>query len=93
MLEEEVMTYYPFQSTPFARRETMSKDKQLRTWIRFNPLPSQEGRHNQYLIFLCRLQCFNPLPSQEGRHGAQPVKTGSGTFQSTPFARRETIPV
>jgi len=56
----------------------------------FNPLPSQEGRPAGLMITF-GLRRFNPLPSQEGRPKAAVIQTATCTFQSTPFARRETI--
>jgi len=56
----------------------------------FNPLPSQEGRPRYHIITL-PLYSFNPLPSQEGRPSLRDQKLSPVPFQSTPFARRETI--
>ena len=58
---------------------------------RFNPLPSQEGRHTLSSTSEKPVACFNPLPSQEGRPCPDPCNTIRVMFQSTPFARRETI--
>jgi len=78
-----------FQSTPFARRETRIGSCSIFFEIRFNPLPSQEGRRSLFWK-LCRPDRFNPLPSQEGRQFALSAVVDFIVFQSTPFARRET---
>jgi len=43
-MQVRVLLLYVFQSTPFARRETPLPRTKYRRLVRFNPLPSQEGR-------------------------------------------------
>jgi len=80
-----------FQSTPFARRETRIGSCSIFFEIRFNPLPSQEGRRIRYRRARW-IGSFNPLPSQEGRLKTRDSNNTILQFQSTPFARRETRP-
>ena len=54
------------QSTSLLRGKTFSESCFLQPQIRFNPLPSCEGRHILY-AFRVADTCFNPLPSCEGR--------------------------
>jgi len=73
-----------FQSTPFARRETLQNAATTFPVFRFNPLPSQEGRRNQLHPGDQRNICFNPLPSQEGRHGWPCVQLSVARFNPLP---------
>jgi len=78
-----------FQSTPFARRETISKlDNRLETAVSIHSL-RKKGDTSQSTDTVHDF-CFNPLPSQEGRHHVPIHADIQNVFQSTPFARRET---
>ena len=79
-----------FQSTPFARRETPSKSPAHQQNSCFNPLPSQEGRPRPPAAeFNLRYVSIHSL-RKKGDFGACGSAHSTLTFQSTPFARRET---
>jgi len=78
-----------FQSTPFARRETAicgpgigPRRVSIHSLRKKGDICPKCGEK----IWLC----FNPLPSQEGRPGHCLCRGADASFQSTPFARRET---
>jgi len=80
----------PFQSTPFARRETSGSPFGFPFSTSFQSTPfarretgRKRGKNGKYTR-------FNPLPSQEGRPWEALHEESINMFQSTPFARRET---
>ena len=78
-----------FQSTPFARRETGCRANEWLRWRRFNPLPSQEGRHYQIFPSIFP-HTFQSTPFARRETYPIAIHCYAVVFQSTPFARRET---
>ena len=79
-----------FQSTPFARRETPVLIYWNGSFLVSIHSLRKKGDPMRF-IFPLQLKSFNPLPSQEGRHMAKIDDKRYSLFQSTPFARRETV--
>ena len=74
-MQVRVLLLYVFQSTPFARRETPLPRTKYRRLVRFNPLPSQEGRRMPTTIAGFQ-EMFQSTPFARRETGlAMPLKT------------------
>ena len=82
----------PFQSTPSARRATSDVTLLQSDVADFNPRPPRGGRPPFVGLGIGLIRNFNPRPPRGGRPKIPAFASLIMIFQSTPSARRATLP-
>ena len=87
--ERQRNRFKSFQSTPLSRGATRLKIVTSSLMSFFNPRPSHEGRHSDFLL-KSSLLTFQSTPLSRGATKALSNSGGINVFQSTPLSRGAT---